>query len=85
MKMCPDIYTRVGIQHITTSGDTADYSESGRDTAHEIVFRCSYWGGDPAQNSKIEGGGTPHKASDMSVLRVDGWVSGWVVGGLSGQ
>ena len=54
MKMCPDIYTWVGTLHIATSGESAYYSVSGGDTAHEIMFKCSYWGGDTAQNSKTE-------------------------------
>ena len=49
MKMCPDIYTWVGTLHIATSGESAYYSVSGGDTAHEIMFKCSYWGGDTAQ------------------------------------
>ena len=64
----------VGTSHIRIGLDTAYYSESGRDTAHNItcysesggdtaqenVFRCSHLGGDTAQNSKTEGG-TPLK------------------------
>ena len=54
MKMCPEIYTWVGTLHIATSGESCFYSVSGGDTAHEIMFKCSYWGGDTAQNSNTE-------------------------------
>ena len=49
------------------------YSESGGDTAQENVFRCSYWGGDNAENSKTEGQreGTLHK------IKVGCWLAGW--------
>ena len=55
----------VGTAHIRIGLDTAYYSESGRDTAHNItcysesggdtaqenVFRYSHWGGDTAHNT----------------------------------
>ena len=67
----------VGTPHIQIGLDTAYYSESGKDTAHNItcysesggdtaqenVFRYSHWGGDTAHNTTYysESGGTPHK------------------------
>ena len=55
VKMCPDIYTWVWTPYIATSGESAYYSVSGGYTAHEIMFKCSYWGGDTGQNSKTWG------------------------------
>ena len=66
MKMCPEIYTWVGTLHIATSGESAYYSVSGRDTAHEIMFKCSYWGGDTAQNSKTEDWGAVWLTGSLS-------------------
>ena len=63
----------VGTSHIRIGLDTAYYSESGWDTAHNItcysesggdtaqenVFRYSHWGGDTAHNTTyyLESGG----------------------------
>ena len=63
----------VGTPHIQIGLDTAYYSESGKDTAHNItcysesggdtaqenVFRYSHWGGDTAHNTTyyLESGG----------------------------
>ena len=79
----------VGTPHIQIGLDTAYYSESGKDTAHNItcysesggdtaqenVFRCSHWGGDTEQNSKKEGVG--HRTNQSRLLA--GWLAGWVV------
>ena len=73
MKMCPDIYTWVGTLHIATSGESAYYSVSGGDTAHEIMFKCSYWGGDTAQNSKTEDWGAGWLANLLA-----GWLACWL-------
>ena len=69
----------VGTPHIQIGLDTAYYSESGKDTAHNItcysesggdtaqenVFRCSHWGGDTAQNS-TQRGDTTQRGGDTA-------------------
>ena len=65
-KMCPDIYTWVGTPHIATSGESAYYSVSGGNNAHEIMFKCSYWGGNTAQNSQTEDWGAGRLAGSHS-------------------
>ena len=49
---------------------------------YEIVFTCSYWGGDTAQN---QGGDTAHKLLILHKLKqVAGWVAGWLAGWVDG-
>ena len=82
--MAPHIRIGLDTAHYSESGgDTAHnttyYSESGGDTAHEKVSRCSHRGGDTAQNSEfIDRGGTPHKFK-VGCTSAAGWVGGRVV------
>ena len=79
---------RVGTAHIRIGLDTAYYSESGRDTAHNItcysesggdtaqenVFRYSHWGGDTAHNTTyyLESGGG-HRTRKCVQMFTLGW------------
>ena len=78
----------VGTPHIRIGLDTAYYSESGRDTAHNItcysesggdtaqenVFRYSHWGGDTAHNTTyyLESGGG-HRTRKYVQMFTLGW------------
>ena len=77
----------VGTPHIQIGLDTAYYSESGKDTAHNItcysesggdtaqenVFRYSHWGGDTAHNTTyyLESGGGD--TAQENVFRCSHW------------
>ena len=77
----------VGTPHIQIGLDTAYYSESGKDTAHNItcysesggdtaqenVFRYSHWGGDTAHNTTyyLESGGGD--TAQENVFRYSHW------------
>ena len=77
----------VGTPHIQIGLDTAYYSESGKDTAHNItcysesggdtaqenVFRYSHWGGDTAHNTTyyLESGGGD--TTQENVFRCSHW------------
>ena len=79
----------VGTSHIRIGLDTAYYSESGWDTAHNItcysesggdtaqenVFRYSHWGGDTAHNTTyyLESGGGGHRTSKCVQMFTPGW------------
>ena len=60
IEMCSDVHTKVGTPHIEMCSDV--HTRVG--TPHIEIPRCSYWGGDTAQISKL--------------MRWDGWVGGWV-------
>ena len=58
IKMFSDVYTRAGTPHIEMCSDV----RTRVGTPHIEILRCSYWGGDIAQISKL--------------MRWDGWVGG---------
>ena len=58
--------SRYGTLHIATGGETVYFSVSWGDTAHATMFKCSYWGGDTAQNSKTEDWGAGWLACSLS-------------------
>merc|ERR1711895_165474 len=72
-------HIRIGLDtaHYSESGgDTAHnttyYSESGGDTAQENVFRYLYWGGDTAHNTTYLSGGGQRTRKCVQIFTL-GW------------